>query len=157
MQVLRAAVTEQTSALWDDVRESVARGQAFRRKEPAPPLLAPPHATYPTLTPPRPQFAVLTYFVENDETIYRFGHLTFQEHLCAMVINRMAADEMGRVRSIMVASGGIKKMLQAARHHNTSPLLRGACCGPSEHPTLPPPPCRRARGGSPLRNSVSME
>ena len=57
---------------------------------------------------------MLTYFVENDETIYRFGHLTFQEHLCAMVINRMAADEMQRVRSIMVASGGIKKMLQGS-------------------------------------------
>ena len=49
-EVLRAAITEQTSALWDDVKESVARGQ----------------------------FAVLTAFVENDETIYRFGHLTFQ-------------------------------------------------------------------------------
>ena len=42
-EVLRAAITEQTSALWDDVKESVARGQ----------------------------FAVLTFFVENDETIYR--------------------------------------------------------------------------------------
>ena len=59
-EVLRAAISEQTSALWDDVKESVARGQ----------------------------FAVLTFFVENDETIYRFGHLTFQEHLCSMVINR---------------------------------------------------------------------
>ena len=40
--VLRAAVTEQTSALWDDVRESVARGQAPLRKEP------PTHARRPT-------------------------------------------------------------------------------------------------------------
>ena len=55
-----------------------------------------------------------------------------------MVINRMAADEMRRVRSIMVASGGIKKMLQAAGHHDTPPSLRGACCGPSQHP----PPSR---------------
>ena len=83
-EVLRAAITEQTSALWDDVKESVARGQ----------------------------FAVLTFFVENDETIYRFGHLTFQEHLCSMVINRMLVDEMERVKAIMTSSGGVKKMLQ---------------------------------------------
>ena len=68
--MLRAAISGQTSSLWDDVKESVARGQ----------------------------FAVLTFFVENDETIYRFGHLTFQEHLCSMVINRMMADEMERVK-----------------------------------------------------------
>ena len=92
-------------------------------------MLAAPCRVPDAHAPSPPQFAVLTYFVENDETIYRFGHLTFQEHLCAMVINRMAADEMGRVRSIMVASGGIKKMLQAAGHHDTPPLLRGACCG----------------------------
>ena len=85
-EVLRSAITEQTSALWDDVKESVARGQ----------------------------FAVLTFFVENDETIYRFGHLTFQEHLCSMVINRMLADEMERVKNIMTSSGGIKKMLQGS-------------------------------------------
>jgi hypothetical protein len=85
-EVLRAAITEQTSALWDDVKESVARGQ----------------------------FAVLTAFVENDETIYRFGHLTFQEHLCSMVINRMLGDEMDRVKNIMTASGGIRKMLQGS-------------------------------------------
>merc|ERR1712185_680398 len=85
-EVLRSAITEQTSALWDDVKESVARGQ----------------------------FAVLTFFVDNDETIYRFGHLTFQEHLCSMVINRMLVDEMERVKAIMTSSGGIKKMLQGS-------------------------------------------
>ena len=84
-EVLRSAITEQTSALWEDVRESVARGQ----------------------------FAVLTFFVENDETIYRFGHLTFQEYLCSMVINRMLATEMERVKNIM-AAGGVKKMLQGS-------------------------------------------
>ena len=54
--------------------------------------------------------AVLTSFVENDETIYRFGHLTFQEHLCSNVLSRLAAEESGmdRVKNIMVASGGIK-------------------------------------------------
>ena len=71
-EVLRASISEQTSSLWDDVKESVARGQ----------------------------FAVLTFFVENDETIYRFGHLTFQEHLCSMVINRMMADEMERASAL---------------------------------------------------------
>ena len=85
-EVLRSAITEQTSALWDDVKESVARGQ----------------------------FAVLTFFVENDETIYRFGHLTFQEHLCSMVINRMLGTELDRVKNIMTASGGIRKMLQGS-------------------------------------------
>ena len=85
-EVLRSAITEQTSALWDDVKESVARGQ----------------------------FAVLTSFVDNDETIYRFGHLTFQEHLCSLVINRMLTDEMDRVKNIMTASGGIRKMLQGS-------------------------------------------
>jgi hypothetical protein len=85
-EVLRSAITEQTAALWEDVKESVARGQ----------------------------FAVLTFFVENDETIYRFGHLTFQEHLCSMVINRMLTDEMERVKNIMTASGGIRKMLQGS-------------------------------------------
>ena len=85
-EVLRLAITEQTSALWEDVKESVARGQ----------------------------FAVLTFFIENDETIYRFGHLTFQEHLCSMVVNRMLATEMDRVKAIMTASGGLKKMLQGS-------------------------------------------
>ena len=87
-EVLRAAISEQTSALWEDVKESVARGQ----------------------------FAVLTSFVENDETIYRFGHLTFQEHLCSNVLSRLAAEASGmeRVKNIMVASGGIKKMLQGS-------------------------------------------
>ena len=65
-EVLRSAITEQTAALWDDVKESVARGQ----------------------------FAVLTAFVDNDETIYRFGHLTFQEHLCSMMISRMLGEEV---------------------------------------------------------------
>ena len=83
---LRLAITEQTSALWEDVKESVARGQ----------------------------FAVLTFFIENDETIYRFGQLTFQEHLCSMVVNRMLATEMDRVKAIMTASGGLKKMLQGS-------------------------------------------
>ena len=82
-EVLRSAITEQTAALWDDVKESVARGQ----------------------------FAVLTSFVENDETIYRFGHLTFQEHLCSMLINSMLTEELERVKSIMAGSG-LKKMLQ---------------------------------------------
>lgn len=91
-EVLRAAITEQNLALWDDVKESVARGQ----------------------------FAVLTFFVENEERIYRFGHLTFQEHLCAMVINRMLHDEMDRVKSIMTASGGIRRMLQVKPHSLTS-------------------------------------
>ena len=62
----------------------------------------------------RGQFAVLTFFIENDETIYRFGHLTFQEHLCSMVVNRMLATEMDRVKAIMTASGGLKKMLQGS-------------------------------------------
>lgn len=84
--MLRGAISEQTSALWDDVKESVARGQ----------------------------FAVLTHFVENDETIYRYAHLTFQEHLCSMVINRLLVDERDRVKSIM-AGIGVKKMLQARR------------------------------------------
>ena len=85
-EVLRSAITEQTAALWEDVKESVARGQ----------------------------FAVLTFFFENDETIYRFAHLTFQEHLCSMVINRMLADEMERVKNIMTSAGGIRKMLQGS-------------------------------------------
>ena len=84
-EVLRSAITEQTSALWDDVKESVARGQ----------------------------FAVLTSFVNNDETIYRFGHLTFQEHLCSMMISRMLDEELDRIKSIM-ASSGVKKMLQGS-------------------------------------------
>ena len=84
-RVLRSAITEQTAALADDVRESVARGQ----------------------------FAVLTSFVENDETIYRFGHLTFQEHLCSMLINSMIGEELERVKSIL-ASAGLRKMLQGS-------------------------------------------
>ena len=84
-EVLRSAITEQTAALWDDVRESIARGQ----------------------------FAVLTSFVENDETIYRFAHLTFQEHLCSMMINNMLGEELERVKSIM-ASAGVRKMLQGS-------------------------------------------
>jgi hypothetical protein len=84
-EVLRTAITEQTSVLWEDVKESVARGQ----------------------------FAVLTAFVENDETIYRFGHLTFQEHLCSMMINRLLGEELDRIKSIM-ASLGLRKMLQGS-------------------------------------------
>jgi len=82
-EVIRSAITEQTAALWEDVKESVARGQ----------------------------FAVLTSFVENDELVYRFSHLTFQEHLCSMMIAGMLSEEMERVKSIM-ASAGVRKMLQ---------------------------------------------
>jgi hypothetical protein len=82
-EVLRSAITEQTAALWEDVKESVARGQ----------------------------FAVLTSFVENDELVYRFSHLTFQEHLCSMMIAGMLSEEMERLKSIM-ASAGVRMMLQ---------------------------------------------
>ena len=104
LEVLRSAITEQTSALWDDVKESVARGQ----------------------------FAVLTAFVENDETIYRFGHLTFQEHLCSMMINRMLGEELERIKSIM-ASSGLRKMLQGSWWLTVTQFcLEGLTCeGPS--------------------------
>ncbi len=72
-----------TASLWEDVKESVARGQ----------------------------FAVPKSFVENDELVYRFSHLTFQEHLCSMMIAGMLSEEMERVQSIM-ASAGVRKMLQ---------------------------------------------
>ncbi len=72
-----------TASLWEGVKESVVRGQ----------------------------FAVLTSFVENDELVYRFSHLTFQEHLCSMMIAGMLSEEMERVESIM-ASAGVRKMLQ---------------------------------------------
>ena len=44
-----------------------------------------------------------------------------------MVINRMMADEMERVKATMTASGGIKKMLQGSwwltAHENPTPVL----------------------------------
>ena len=94
MVVRRAVTTEVDTKLWTEVQASVKKGQ----------------------------FAVLTFFVENDEVIHRYSHLSFQEHLCSMVLRRMLDEDIGIVVRLMT-NGDLKQMLQGSWWQNTLQFL----------------------------------
>ena len=93
---MMAVKTEEDKALWGEVQASVKKGQ----------------------------FAVLTFFVEDDEVIHRFSHLSFQAHLCAMVLRRRLARqerELAELRASLRAANHRVSVLQSRQPQASSP------------------------------------
>ena len=92
--VEEAMQSEGDAALWKEVQASVKKGQ----------------------------FAVLTFFVEDDDIIHRYSHLSFQEHLCSMVLRQMLDKGMAEVVAIMT-NGNLTSMLKGSWWLNTLQFL----------------------------------